>query len=230
MLVRVRLGTGTAALLFLPLACGAGCSDGGSAADAGGLVAADDAVVLYTGSSSGRLDPLENDTAPDGATPRVCELPPDREGGLRHHYLRVPAYLDIRARLHATVGEHEIAYTACAGGERSTATVHVTVLQRPAITVTRTSRPGLLRVTNPGDVPVALYYGHPNDDALPPDGHFRVPAGESRVFRVRRDTIDWSASTAWDVEPGFRVAGQVRGIRLPAGVEPLPDPRNPGAT
>ena len=36
--------------------------------------------------------------------------------------------------------------------------------------------------------------------------------------------------TPFDVEPGFEISGQATGIRLPPGVEPLPDPRNPGST
>lgn len=228
-LVRVnrRAGAFVAALV---LTCATGCSDGGGSEANPGLVAADDEVTIYGGASSGRLDPLANDSAPDGATLRMCRLPRDRDGRLRYEYYDVAKHLTVTVMPQAKARTHRIEYTACAGGDRATATVLVTVLPRPAVTVTKTSRPGRLRVVNPADVPIEVYFGHPNDELLPPDGHFRVPAGESRVFAVRRDTIDWSASSFPEVPADFRLQGQVAGIRMPPGVEPLPDPGPGGST
>lgn len=216
---------GTIALLLA--ASAAGCTGDDGPTDR--LVAVDDEVVMYAGSTSGTLDPFANDTAPSGTELRMCGRARGSEDGLRYEYYDVAAYLGFDALPSARPGEHEVRYTACAGGERSTATVHVTVLALPEITVTRTSRPGRLRVTNPAGRPIEVYYGL-NDEKLPPDGHFEVAPGASRVFRVQREVIDWSAFSLLGDEPRFDLTGQVTGIRLPVGVEPLPVPRWPGTT
>ncbi len=165
--------TGATALVTALVLTGvAGCSDGDGASDSG-PVATDDDVVLYAGERAD-LDPLANDTGPGI---RVCKLPPSGSGRLHYEYSDVAERLNLSAMPRTRAGEHRIGYAACAGDERATATVHVTVLARPAVTVTKTSRPGRLRVTNPADVPIQFEYGHPNEELLSHDDRFRVPAG-----------------------------------------------------
>ena len=204
-----------------------GCADDGGTAEAA-LTAEDDAVSVYAGFDA-NANLVENDAGPDGTTPRVCDVASGRADRLRLRYFETAENLIVVARPGARPGTHDIAYTVCAQGERQTATIRVTVLPQPTVTVTRVAQPGRIRVTNSADVPISLEYDHPLDEAGGPDGQVRVPAGGTRVFTVRRYAISWSASDETD-GPHFYAHGVTKGITLPEGVEPLPDPRAPGST
>jgi len=200
-----------------------------TSADDDRIEVVDDELVLYRG-WSGSIDILANDTGPADVELEVCDFPPGTTDGVNHDYTPGAEILQANAGSQAAPGEREVTYTVCAGEERAEGTVRIIVRDLPEITVQTTSRPGVLRVTNPADVPVSVEYGHPNDDAMRPDGNVRVPAGGSRTFEVQRTEIDWGATPAGGQEPFFSVDGRVSGIELPPGVDPLPGPRFPGAT
>ncbi|MFC6345470.1 hypothetical protein ACFP8W_26025, partial [Nocardioides hankookensis] len=185
-------------------------------------MAGDDALTVYAG-ELGQVLVLENDVGPDGEPVRVCDTRDGRDEGLRYRYL--DGALMVEAGLRAEPGDHDLSYTACAGTAKERADVRVTVLERPAVTVVRTSQPGRLRVTNPADVAIRVDYGHVDDDNMGPDGHLRVGPGGSREFTVQRHTIRWTAFGGPADGPSFGSDGRVTGIELPPGVEPLPGPR-----
>jgi hypothetical protein len=80
-----------------------------------------------------------------------------------------------------------------------------------SVSVTKTDRPGRLRVSNPNDTWVRFLWG--TFRRAKPDGRKRIDAYRTVTIRVHRHRIDWIALLEGS---GSQVAGQgsVRGIRL----------------
>lgn len=117
-------------------------------------------------------------------------------------------------------GTYTLTYYACDFDHLTPGTLTVVVKKAPRIklSVTRTKRPGHLRVVNRNGFPVQFMWG--SIDEKKPDGRVRFTG--STVVDVRRRSLIWFAFAR---RSPFPKVGIVRGIALPKGTEALP----PGA-
>jgi len=185
--------------------------------DAANGDAQDDVLLVFKGEREYK-SALTNDDIPGEGDLRVCEWSSPDADGLRLSYSESSADFYVQPRKEMGPGEYAVGYTACRGDRRASATMTVTVLARPDVTVTFV-RPGVLEVDNPSHYGLTFSYGNTNDEA-PRDGRFVVPAERSRTFRVQRHDILWNAYRVDEPSLGFRKV--LHGIELPPGVEPLP--------
>ncbi|MQW75230.1 hypothetical protein GHK92_05030 [Nocardioides sp. dk4132] len=208
-------------------------------------VAGDDAVTVYA-TGLKHLDLLANDTDADGDDLAVCrvELSKARRvllgamGSVSSISLAdllgfdeedlgplgplvKPGAAVVLAAPKAS-GTHRFTYYACDRTALTPATVTVTVLPAPKVTVRKVAgKPGRLRVTNPSALPmrfsweprgsrITLPVVPLRDSAGRAYGNVRVPAGASRTVRVKGPVVHWDASGRNDA---FSLEGRVRGIR-----------------
>lgn len=171
-------------------------------------VTVDDKIRIYAG--SGRpIDPIANDTDPDGDDLATCRL------GRVPRNLFVSQFdgeLFIATRPGAGGRTFTFTYYACDFETLVPGTVTVKVLETPDIRVTKSEVRGVLRVRNPAKVAIRFLYGSFANEE--PDGSVRVPKRSSRNVRVHRRTIDW---LALDRRGSVLDQGTVRRIRLPRG-------------
>ncbi|NPC96456.1 Ig-like domain-containing protein [Nocardioides sp. zg-DK7169] len=208
-------------------------------------VAGDDAVTVYA-TGMKYLDLLANDTDPDGDELAVCRIDrsPARQvlfaaqGSLSSLSvadllgldedeldelgpLAEPGFALVATGPKAR-GTHRFTYYACDRTVLTPATVTVTVLPAPKVTVRKVAgKPGRLRVTNPSTLPMRFSWqragaNHHTLPALPlrgssakGSGVVRVPAGATRTVHVKGPVVRWEA---YGRNAGFMVEGRVRGI------------------
>lgn len=168
----------------------------------------DDVVRIYAG--AGRtVDPVANDTDPDGDELALCRL-----GRVPRNLFvsTVEGELFISTRPGAAGRSFTFTYYACDFETLVPGTVTVKVLETPEIRVTKSEVPGILRVKNPARIGIRFVYGGARFDS--PDGRVVVRKRGSRNVRVNRHRIDWVAT---DRRGSFLDRGTVRKIRLPRG-------------
>lgn len=175
--------------------------------------AADDALRVYAGFEGSVTPMVDDEPRTDGG--EICDVEQPTAAGLTVEYER--GRIEVATAPDLAPGTYQLGYTFCLGGERSEGHVAVSVLDTPDITV-EVVGPGLLSVTNPGDVPVKVRFGETNDEA-PRDGKFRLEPGRTKRFPVRRHLIVWDAQYFGD-DVAFWLEGQIDGIELAPGVKP----------
>ena len=133
------------------------------------------------------------------------------------------------ARTPQTHGTHVIDYYVCDTHHLVPATLTVEMRTVVPLQVHKVAgKPGRLRVTNKNTAAVRFSYGDPR--AAHVDGKVRIPAGSSRVVKVRRHKIVWVAEIGPAekatslASPGIAGHGVVRGIKVRPGQE-LPPPK-----
>jgi hypothetical protein len=199
----------TAGLLAVGLAVAAGPPAPAAVAKTGAApVTAPDAVSTYPRNLA-TLQPLRNDTDPDGDRLRICALGPEKYPGIRVDVFEDQKDFYLRVRKTVEPGAYPFTYYACDGTSQTPGTVTLTVLKPPRIAVHKvTGHPGRLRVTNGATFKIRFRYGdYTQDDA---EGDVRIPAKSSVVVSTRYTRIDWIAFAA---KSGDTLAsGHVRGI------------------
>ena len=206
-------------------------------------VTGDDAVTVYA-TGIKLLDLLANDTDADGDDLAVCRVElskaravlfaavgsvssisladtlrfdEDEDLGIFGEPGLAAAVAGPKAR-----GTHRFTYYACDRTALTPATVTVTVLPAPKVTVRKVAgKPGRLRVTNPSALPMRFSWEPRGsrttlpavplrDSAGRAYGNVRVPAGAARTVRVKGPVVHWDATGRNDA---FNLEGRVRGIR-----------------
>ena len=155
-------------------------------------VTVDDEVTMWAadlGFGEVTADVLANDSDPDGDTLALCrvgEVPAD-----------APYFADVVGDqimvfvLGEVTSPITITYYACDFETLVPGTLTVTLNTTEPIRVTKTDKPGVLRVTNPNDLQIGFLWGGPKESRA--DGRVRVPADDSVFVRVHRHRIIWVA-------------------------------------
>ncbi|MGN0063061.1 MAG: Ig-like domain-containing protein [Nocardioides sp.] len=174
------------------------------------------------------VDVLANDSDPDGDRLAVCRIS-DSPDPTQIVAINGESSVFVSAAP-GTTGIFEFTYYACDFETLVPATLTVTVTAapvRPAMKVVvkkLKNRPGRIKVVNRNRYPFTFQWGHLAKRN--PDGTVRVPAGSSKVVRVKRRAIVWVAvSRRGDLEIGY-----LKGIKLPRGVKALPPSPSPYLT
>lgn len=213
---RARLaGLAATALLSTGLTTGLTAAPA-TAADGAAPVTTPDRISL-TQYGYSEVDLLANDSDPDGdelAICRVGELPDGLE------IMRMDEGGDV-AVFGMKPGTFTVTYYACDFDYLTAGTLTVTVEKAPKVKVkvTKTAKPGRLKVVNDSGFPVRFMWG--SIDERKPDGS-RVVRDKAVLIKVQRRSIIWVAAGRGE---GSYDAGVVRGIKLPKGGKVLP----PGA-
>lgn len=158
------------------------------------------------------IDPLVNDSDPDGDDLTICRLGPVPDG--------LSAFnLDDEIMVQPQRGgTFTLDYYACDFEYLTKGTI--TVVATPAtvlrVQVRKTHKPGRLRVVNHSSVKVSFAWGSVKEDRA--DGSRWLRPGQHTVFTVRRPSIVWVAA---DSEGTVSVVRAVRGIQLPHGTKAL---------
>ncbi|WP_243057576.1 Ig-like domain-containing protein [Nocardioides sp. SR21] len=195
-------------------------------------VVVDDAITVWPGESR-EIDVLTNDSDPTGDDLAVCRLP-----GFDIVSSQVPAVYALDMSVYGfpagrllvssddrTRGTHTIDYYVCSRTRLTPATLTVTVRPVSPVAVTKVAgRPGVLKVTNTNDQ--AIRFRATDRTGCRQDGRVRVPAHDSRVVRVERHDIAW---TAYIGNGGVADRGRLRGIEL-AGPSAPQGPRGSGCS
>ncbi|MQW75229.1 hypothetical protein GHK92_05025 [Nocardioides sp. dk4132] len=195
-------------------------------------VTSDDTVAVYA-TGTKLLDLLANDTDADGDDLAVCrvELSPARAvlfaavGSVSSISLAdtlrfdededlgifgEPGLAAVLAGPKAR-GTHRFTYYACDRTALTPATVTVTVLPAPKVTVRKVAgKPGRLRVTNPSTVPMRFIWETPTRGGNDIGRKTRVLPGASKLVRATGSHVSWWATGQRDA---FSVRGKVVGIR-----------------
>lgn len=158
------------------------------------------------------IHPVNNDHDPENDLLALCRLGTEHYKGLAVDFFGDE--LDVFAKPHAKPGTYTFTYYACDYSYLVPGTVTVTVQELPKIPVKKvSSRPGVLRVSNPSDIAMRFLYGSFDEDQ--PDGSLVIATGDTVVIKVHRTRIDWIAtSRRGDV---FLGTGHVTGIKLSGG-------------
>lgn len=170
------------------------------------------------------VDLLANDSDPDGDELALCRLG-DIPKGLD---LMIASYVTGDQDDNGTVfvsaskpGTYTVTYYACDFDYLTPGTLTVVVEKAPKIKVkvTKTAKPGRLKVVNTSGFPIRFMWGSAQERK--PDGATLV-RDKAVVVKVQRRSIIWFAMNK---RTGAVDGGVVRGIKLPKGSEVLP----PGA-
>jgi hypothetical protein len=179
-----------------------------------------DSVTLFTGSFA-VVEPLANDTDPDGDELAVCRFDPQQVRGL---YVEAEGtQIAIGTRPRAKPGVYTLTYYACDYSYLTAGTVTITVQKHPEISVRKLpGRPGHLRVTNPADFKIRFLWG--DLEAQRPDGDVVVTRHSSTIITVRRESIIW---VAFNRRVGVIDEGRLSGIDLRRTAPPVVDTHVP---
>lgn len=203
----MRRTTGTLLATVLLVSLGTVLAEPASAAPP---VAVDDDITFYDGGIM-FVDVLANDSDPDGDDLRVCRIGEVSEPA--------PAIVDINqgnlvVGLFGEVpGVVTITYYACDLETMVPATLTLTVKPVHSPQVTKTDRPGVLRVANPNDHATRFSWGVQRRGRFEHvDGRVKIEAHDSVLIRVHHHRISWEAlfhhyNSIW--------GGFVRNIELP---------------
>lgn len=218
MSLRARVaGLAAAALLTTGLAAAPA-----TAADGSAPVTVADKVTLAE-SDYAELDLLANDSDPDGDELAICRFG-DVPDGIGIETMSSTSGDEDQSMVLVggrRPGTYTVTYYACDFDHLTPGTLTVTVTKAPKVKVkvTKTAKPGRLKVVNDSGFPVRFMWGSINEGK--PDGS-RMVRGKAVLIKVQRRSIVWVAAgrgaSSYD-------AGVVRGITLPKGTKPLP----PGA-
>jgi hypothetical protein len=173
-------------------------------------VAVDDQVTIYDGGIE-YVDVLANDSDPDGDDLTICRIgevsdPAPSIVGIDEGYLVVGLFGEVP-------GVVTITYYACDLETMVPATLTLTVKPVDSPRLTKTDRPGVLRVTNPNDHATRFSWGVENRGRFEHvDGRVAIPAHDSVFVRVHHHRIYWEAFYRH-----YRViwSGSIGRIRLP---------------
>ncbi|MCD4525575.1 hypothetical protein [Nocardioides sp. cx-173] len=184
--------------------------------DAGPDLVADDVVGVYAGFSES-IRPMDNDHI-DPSAGRICDVEDPDAAGLSIEFYDATGTIDVDANATLDPGRYVLGYTLCSGEERDSGEVAIVVRATPDVEV-EVVGPGVLSITNPGDVPFWFDYGEGNDEA-PRDGRFLVKPGRTERVRVQRHQIHWNLSY-FGRQGQFYFEGNIDDTQLPPGVKPL---------
>lgn len=212
------VGLTAAALLTTGLAAAPATAAEGSAP----VTVADKVTVAQ--SDYAELDLLANDSDPDGDELAVCRFG-DIPDAIRIEAMSSTGGDDDLSLIMVTgarPGTYTVTYYACDFEHLTPGTLTVVVTKTPKVKVkvTKTSKPGRLKVVNTSGFPVRFLWG--SIDERKPDGT-TVVRDKAVTVKVQRRSIIWIATGKR--RPDSFAAGMVRGIKLPKGSKVLP----PGA-
>jgi hypothetical protein len=210
-----RVVTGGLATGLLVTVLGSGLLAPATADETPAPVVVGDTVSLYPGEFK-TVDVLANDSSPSGQDLALCrfpdpdftgdDLPPviafqDKESG--------PGAVAVFARPFKA-RDTTIDYFVCDHVHLVPAVLTVDVRDVAPVIVTKTGKPGQLKVTNTNDARIVWKYGGRAERRA--DGKVAVPAGDTRIVRVHRHAIVWIALIG---HGGLADRGRVTDIALP---------------
>ena len=169
------------------------------------------------------VEPLANDSDPDGDPLAICRLGSTPVGVAAEFFDNTVVIETDRS------GTFTIDYYACDFEYLAKGTI--TVVATPAVTVDlnvrKLKRPGKLRVVNHGAYRISFAWGSVKEERA--DGSHWVKPGHGVTISVKRHSIVW---VAVNVREEVTRIGYVRGIRLPGGTKALPAgaPRGGGSS
>jgi hypothetical protein len=199
-------------------------------------VAADDSVTIWNGDFADP-DVLANDSDPGGDVLNVCRVDntsPAVRGVILGDALDATTAtgpttdLAVVTQNDAPAGSYDLPYQACDGQYLAAATVHVTVVRVAHVQVSKTGKPGQLRITNPS--PYAVTVDVNSDDEPVIIGTFsgvyafdslvfasrHLSAHESVLVSVPRHRVEWDAYILkGNIETHEMGSGIVSHISLP---------------
>lgn len=191
-------------------------------------VVVDDAITIWPGGSA-QVDVLANDSDPAGDDLALCRLPAAPGPGVRTPVTVMdmswlmgegqPLWVEAAPNARGT---HTIEYYVCNHTRLTLA--HLTVTIRPVapVTVVKVAgKPGVLKVTNHNDG--RIYFLATDRTGCKSDGQALVPAHATKLVRVQRHRINW---TAFIGRGGVADRGRVRGIALNAPAAPDGNPHS----
>ncbi|MXG88847.1 Ig-like domain-containing protein [Nocardioides flavescens] len=190
-------------------------------------VTAPDAVSVFAGGST-TIEPLQNDTDPDGDQLALCRTGDDPSvdpTGKPFFISADSTSVTVMVSPRVEPGTYTVTYYACDLSYLTPGTITLTVEKAPEIkAVAVKDRPGLVRFKNPADFAVLIVWGARNEEDF--DGSVRVPSGESRTVRVHHERVIWAAfSRKFD----FFKFGRVT-VELPNGDRHPPVQNTDGVT
>lgn len=158
------------------------------------------------------IDVTANDTDTDGDEIEVCRIG-ETPRGIDVESVGGGAVIVFASR----PGTYTVTYYACDFETLVPGKLTVQVMKSPQIKVKKVSRPGYIKVRNPGEGKLIFLYGDMEEEN--PDGKVKLLRHESKLIRVHREEIFWIGSGR-DAGRSYFDLGEVKNIRLPKGDKP----------